>query len=283
MPTTTDSSASVRRVRRTLDDADASLVGRRVLALCSGGADSVALVALLGALQRGAAPKAIEVLWVEHGIRDDTSEERVAAAAAAASIGATFHARVASQPGIAAPSNAEALFRELRYDLAAHLAAERDLDVICTGHSASDQLEQALLSLIGVTGRSGGVDAMPVVRDLASGLQLVRPLLALTREQLEQACRDAGLAWGLDPTNEDPDYTRRNAVRHRVVPALLSVREDAGVDIARAGRRQRHLDTVTATLAAALLHEWAPDDLRCIDVRRLATFDVATRRELIAA
>ncbi|MCW2922505.1 MAG: tRNA(Ile)-lysidine synthetase [Thermoleophilia bacterium] len=271
----------VRRVRRTLDDAGASLVGRRVLAMCSGGADSVALVALLGSLPRGAAPRSIDVLLVDFGQRD-TAVELAAAAAAAGHVGARFHHR-AARLDLAPGTSFEAAARDARYDIAVDLARELDADVVCTGHSASDQVEQALLSLIGVTGRTGSFDAMPVAREFAPGLQLVRPLLGTTRDQHEEACREAGLGWGIDPTNADPEYAVRNAVRHTVVPALLDVRDDAGVAIARAGRRHRELDTVTTSLAAALLHEWEPDDPGRIDVRRLAACDPATRRELLAA
>jgi tRNA(Ile)-lysidine synthase len=256
--------------------------------MCSGGADSVALVTLLAQLPTGAAPAVIEVLWVDHGVREDTSEELDAAQAAATAIGATFHTRIAAEhhPGTpheaATYHNAEARWRDLRYELASDVARERHLDVICTGHSASDQVEQALLSLIGVTGRGGSVDAMPVAREHSPGLQLVRPLLGCTREQLEQACLDAGLAWGVDPTNADPDHAARNAIRHLVVPQLLDVRADAGVAIARAGRHHRDLADTTRALATHLLDAWTADAPDRIDVRRLAQLDPAPRRELVA-
>ncbi len=270
----------VRRVRRTLDDAGASLVGRRVLAMCSGGSDSVALVHLLGALPRGAAPRAIHVLWCDHGTREDVGREQGAARAAALSIGATFHvAELAIDAGEG--MGLEATAREARYARAIELAGAHGVDVVCTGHSSSDQVEQALLSLIGVTGR-GAVDAMPVVRELAPGLQLVRPLLGCTREQLEQACVDGGLDWAVDPTNLDPEYAARNAIRHLVVPPLLDVRADAGVALARAGRRQRELTDATRAMAERLLAQMTPHDALRIDVRLLAEFAAAPRRELIA-
>ena len=166
----TSTETTIRRVRRTLDDAGASLLGRRVLALCSGGSDSVALVGLLGALPRGAAPATIDVLWVDHGARDDVAAERGAASAAAASIDAAFHVRQLDAPAdkrgarVGTEGGAEAAFRALRYEFALELGAELGAEVVCTGHSASDQLEQAQRSLIGVTGRGGAVDAMPVSR-----------------------------------------------------------------------------------------------------------------------
>ena len=272
-----------RRVRRTLDEADASLVGRRVLALCSGGADSVALVALLGALPRGAAPASIDVLFVDYGLRDSAAELD-AARAAAERVGATFHSLAVALD--VEEGNFEAIARERRYVAARELAGTAGCDVACTGHTASDQLEQALLALVGVTGAAGRLDAMPVTRRLDDGLQLVRPLLALTRAETEQACRDAGLAWADDPTNDDPDAHARNAVRHRVIPPLLEVAPGAGQAIVRAARRERDRAGSTRAIADALLDAWTPDaqaGASSIDVRRLAPLPPGARQELLAA
>ncbi len=273
-----------RRVRRTLDDADASLVGARVLAMCSGGADSVALVALLGTLPRGAAPASIDVLSIDYGLRDTTTELD-AARAAAEHVGATWHVhRGGFDP--AAGASFEAAARAWRYDVARALARQLGCDVICTGHTASDQLEQALLALAGVTGAAGRLDAMPVARTLDDQLQLVRPLLALAREDTERACSDAGLAWADDPTNADPDAHVRNAVRHRVVAPLLEVAPGAGQAIVRAARREQDRAGTTRAIADTLLDAWSPDPAdpeAAVDVRRLAPLPPGARREVIAA
>jgi len=275
---------TIRRVRRLLDDAGASLVGRRVLVMCSGGADSVALVAILGALPRGAAPRSIDVLWVDHGLREHVERERDAARAAADHVDATFHeVAVRLLDGdVGDDGGVEAAARQARYDVAGQLAATLGCELVCTGHTATDQLEQALLALIGITGRAGSLDAMPVRRTTRDGkLHVVRPLLALARGETEQACRAAGLAWVDDPTNDDPDAHARNGVRHRVVPELLAVGPDAGVAVARAAQRARDDRGVAPALAEALLGAWS--STATLDVRRLAPLPLGARRELVAA
>jgi tRNA(Ile)-lysidine synthase len=277
-------STMVRRVRRLLDNAGASLVGRHVLALCSGGADSVALVALLDALPRGAAPARIDVLWLDHGLRDDVAAERDAALGAAAAAGAAFHARRADADLRAGPDGGgtEAAARAWRYEQALGFAHELGCDVVCTGHTASDQVEQVLLSLAGITGRSGAAEGMPVARPLAVDVMLVRPLLALTRDDVELVCADASLAWATDPTNLDVDAHVRNAIRHDVVAPLLDVAPGAGAALARAATRRRDEADIEPVLAAALLDAWGvtPDRL---DVRPVAPLPAPARRAVVAA
>jgi tRNA(Ile)-lysidine synthase len=270
---------ATRRVRRTLDDAGASLAGRRVLALCSGGADSVALVALLDALPRGAAPRSIHVLHVDHGLRADCANERSAAQRAAAAVGAPFHTADV-QLELGAGDSVEAQARTARYDAAIGEARRQGCDVICTGHSANDQAEQALLALIGVTGRGGDVDAMPVRRELDGTLDLVRPLLGLSRSDLEASCHAVGLAWADDPTNADADAFARNAVRHRVVAPLLDVHPGAAASLARAGARTRATTDAAVSLADALLDAWAVTTT--LDLRQLAPLPAVARSELLA-
>lgn len=271
--------AVTRRVRRTLDDAGSSLAGRRVLALCSGGADSVLLVAVLGVLPRGARPASIEVLWCDHGLRAGVDAERDAARAVAERVGARFHLRFAGSRVRDAAGGVEAAAREWRLAEARALAAELGCDVVATGHTASDQVETALLSIAGVTGRAGEPHVMPVTRRLGDGIELVRPLLALARDEVEAACAHAGLAWADDPSNADPDAVARNAVRHRVVPPLLDLHPGAGASLVRAATRARERSDASAALADALLDAWAVTDT--IDAQRLATLPESARRELV--
>lgn len=266
-----------------LDECAASLTGRRVLALCSGGADSVALVTMLGDLPRGAAPRRIDVLWLDHALRDGggASREQAAARAAAERIGASLHVRRCDRSLATERAGIEAAARAWRYEVALAVARELDCDVVCTGHTASDQLEQALMSLVGVTGSPGDVDAMRVVRPLADDVMLVRPLLPLARASVERWCRDHDLVWADDPSNADSDAHERNAIRHEVVAPLLAIQPDAGIGIVRAAERRRAALDTMRSLACSVLDSWDDDGL--LDVRALASLPIEARRELLAA
>lgn len=269
-------------MRRLLDDAGFALTGRSVLALCSGGADSVALVELLAALPRGAAPGELQVLWLDHGLREDVAAEHDAAAMVARRHELTLHVRRAATSIVdGRRGGAEAAARAWRYGVAIELAGELGCDVVATGHSASDQVEQALLALVGVTGRPGRPDAMPVRRALADAIDLMRPLLALDRTELEQVCLEAGLAWIDDPTNADPEAHRRNAVRHEIVPRLLDVHPGAGMALVRAGIRERESEQAMRALVDSLLDAWGSPNAT-LDVRQLTSLPAGARRQLVA-
>lgn len=89
--------------------------------------------------------------------------------------------------------------------------------LLFTAHHADDQAESVLLALM----RGSGVDglaAMPVVRSFSAG-HLVRPLLPVAREQLEEYAEAQQLSWIDDPSNQD-ESLRRNFLRQSVLPLL---------------------------------------------------------------
>lgn len=276
-----DFRSALRRTRRLLDDAGASLVQRHVLALCSGGIDSVVLVELLARLPRGAAPNSVRVLWLDHGVRVSVDAELAAARAVAERHG--FEVTVERGAIDTSTHGVQAAARAWRYAVAARVAAEQGCDVVVAGHTASDQLEGALLGLVAVTG-AGAPRALPVARDLAPDVQLVRPLLGLDRGAIVQLATAAGLTWVEDPSNADPDAYLRNGLRHRVVPALLELAPGAGPSLARAADRARTQQAALDALAEALLTAWgartAPPTL---DVRLVAPLAPPARHALLAS
>lgn len=212
----------VQKVRRQLRRHRLVEPGARVLAAVSGGPDSVALARSLAAL---AVP--FEIAYVDHRTRPETADEARFVAALAAELGRPFHA-LTCDPGRAS----EAELREGRY------AALRGvgLELIATGHTASDQAETVLLRLVRGTGTSGLSGMAPRRGDL------VRPLLGVTRDDVMAYLGDLGQPYCTDPTNEHLDPLR-NRVRWRLLPLLrdeLQPRIDALLcrlaDAARADR-----------------------------------------------
>lgn len=275
-----DPRRAARRVRRTLDDAGAGLVGRRVLALCSGGIDSTVLVALLARLPRGAAPASIDVLFLDHGLRDASVDAERAAARAVAEIhGFAFHER--RRAAVEAGNGVQDSARTWRYSTALDVATQLGgRDVVVTGHTADDQLECALLGLIGAT--SAQPTTMPVARALSTTVRLVRPLLGLTRVDIERIAASLSIEHVEDPSNADPDAYLRNALRHRVVPQLLDVHPGAGAVLARSADRARERSAANAGMADALLATWGVEPgAERIDVRRVLALAPEARRAVL--
>ncbi len=216
-------------------------VAAPVVVACSGGPDSLALLAL--AATAGLEPTAVHV---DHGLRADSHHDTEVVAERAARLGVTFRGeRVDVGPG----PNVEARARDARYAALERARVALDATVVLVGHTADDQAETVLLHLLRGAATSG-LGGMPVRRDA-----IVRPMLELRRADTEALCDALGLEPVRDPTNDDRTL-RRNWIRHEVLPALGA---GAGRDLVPVLARQATLLREDAAyldaLAAAVLDD----------------------------
>jgi tRNA(Ile)-lysidine synthase len=200
--------------------------GEPVVALVSGGADSLCLWGLLRELGYE-----VEALHTEHGLR---GEAGLADAAFCAGLGATVVPLDLDQG-----PNLEARARAARYAAAEEHAAGRP---IATGHTLTDQAETVVYRLAS----SSGVRALSAMRPRAG--QVARPLLCATGAETREWCRAAGLVPRVDDTNSDTRL-RRNLIRREVMPALRRVHPAADANIARTAELLAELDELLAELA----------------------------------
>ncbi|MEZ4266958.1 MAG: tRNA lysidine(34) synthetase TilS [Myxococcota bacterium] len=213
--------------------------GTALVAACSGGADSVAMVSILGRLRDRWPLDA--VVFVDHGFRE-VSAEREAARAAAQRVDVAFReARVI----VPRAGNRQAAARKARYD--ALQAAAPAGALVATAHTLSDQAETVLQRLL----RGSGLRGLASIRPRDD--QRVRPLLAISREEL----RGLGEPFAEDPTNATDAY-QRNRLRHLVMPALRADNPAVDHALARvASQAQSELALLDALLDA--LGRSAPD------------------------
>lgn len=189
--------------------------GERVLVSVSGGADSLALLWLL----RDAQLK-VHVAHINHGLRgieSDDDETFVRELCERENIEYSMR-RVDVESTNGHFSENEA--RQKRYAALVEIAREQNCSVIATGHSADDNLETILLHM--ARGASvEGWNGIPPQRVLEE-LQIVRPILHLTRAQTEAICIGANWPWRDDSSNLSTRYSR-NRVRHEIVPILSQI------------------------------------------------------------
>ena len=188
--------------------------GEPLLIACSGGADSVALLA--AAVEAGLHAA---VGHVDHGLRAASADEAEAVRALAIGLGAPFYLERLEGLEVRGPG-LEAAARVGRYAALARLAAQAGAAVVATAHTRRDQAETLLLRLI----RGAGPGALAGVRRrrvLAPGVGLVRPLLEVPRSATEEFCRVRGLAFSSDPHNSDLARTR--ARLRKLWPMLLEL------------------------------------------------------------
>jgi tRNA(Ile)-lysidine synthase len=189
--------------------------------LVSGGRDSVCLLDVMAQL---CTPARLTALHVDYGLRGEESDGDAAyVRELCASLGVGLELVAAPPPPRS--GNLQAWARDLRYARAALLAGADA--AIATGHTASDQIETVLYRLAASPGRRA------LLGMAAREGRLVRPLLALTREQTAAHCRARGLAWRDDSSNEDAERFARARVRHGVLPQLRAVHPAAERNLLR--------------------------------------------------
>ncbi|MEJ7796322.1 MAG: tRNA lysidine(34) synthetase TilS [Nocardioides sp.] len=243
--------AAVRlAVRRNLVD-----VGDQpVLVACSGGADSLALLAAT-VFEARRSPWRVVGVTVDHGLQAGSTERAEALVGQMAAIGAdeTVAVRVRVEASGQGP---EAAAREARYSVLEEVAERFGSPMVLLGHTRDDQAETVLLGLT----RGSGARSIAGMRSAFDRFR--RPLLDITRAQTEAACAAEGLSFWSDPHNADPAYTR-SRIRSEVMPVL---ERELGPGVAAALAR-------TASQLQA--------DVAALDAIAEATYaDLATDREL---
>jgi tRNA(Ile)-lysidine synthase len=274
---------SVAEIRQAVRAGGLLAEGRPLVAMLSGGRDSVCLLDVAVAL-RGSGD--VSALHVNYRLRDaaDADERHcvqlceqlgvelcVVRAERASATGASPKGEFGDvrEPIPSAPAgNVQAWARDVRYEAARAQAEQRDAS-IATGHTASDQVETILYRLAASPGRRA------LLGMAAADGRLIRPLLAVTREQTAAYCLERGLRWREDESNEDNSYARVR-VRHDLVAALRAVHPAAESNVLRTAQLLREESELFRALVDAEL-----GDGREIAIARLAELPAALARMVV--
>jgi len=198
------------------------LRGTRIAVAVSGGIDSVCL---LHALCRCAEAHRLElsVAHVNHGLRgEESAEDERFVCALAKDLGLPSAVRRSDPKAWRALQSSRARLslqetaRMLRYRALREMAVELGAERIATAHQLNDQVETVLLRLF----RGTGPEGLGGIPEVGHGEFVVRPLLGVTREEVEDYVRKYGLAWREDSSNASLHY-RRNELRRNWIPKLI--------------------------------------------------------------
>ncbi len=220
--------------------------GKYVVAV-SGGVDSMVLLDML----RQQPGLQLTVAHLDHGIREDSGEDRQLVQTEAQRQGLPF---VYHEARLGAGTS-EATARAARYKFlhAARQASEGR--AIITAHHQDDVLETAILNLIRGSGRKG-------LTALSGRHDLERPLLQVPKWELIQYAKDQGLRWREDSTNQNVDYLR-NYIRHQILPRFSEAARLQLLEIiAKLRETNRELDDLLVTqlhlqsVAGQLERQW---------------------------
>jgi tRNA(Ile)-lysidine synthase len=237
--------------------------GERVVVAVSGGPDSLALLSVLREIVP-ALPLHLTVAHFDHGWRSESRADRDFVASMASTWGYDFRTARAADD-IPHTENAA---RAARYAFLRQTAADTGSTAIALGHTQDDQVETLLLHLL----RGSGSKGLGAMRRRDG--DLARPLLDISRADVEAYLAQLHLTPIRDPSNDDPRFTR-NRLRQQLMPAIDAFDPAARELLARTADILSEEDRF---IEAQL--EDLPDDI-ATDREAFATLPAALQRRVI--
>lgn len=216
-----------------------------IIAGLSGGADSSCLLFLICRLiESGEIPKChVHAIHINHGIRgeeavrDENVSERFAD-----SLGVNFKSYRFDVPALSKElgMSEEETGRKIRYESFRSFAREHaELTgtdpgkyKIAVAHNSNDRAETYIFNLVRGAGLRGLSGIKPVNGDI------IRPILCLSRDEIEKICEENNISYVTDSTNSDDIYTR-NYIRHRIIEPMSYINKTAVLHINEAADRAK--------------------------------------------
>jgi tRNA(Ile)-lysidine synthase len=221
----------------------------------SGGPDSMALLHALAQLCTARAIT-LHALTVDHGLRMQAAQEARDVARWCADQSPAISHHILRWEGTKPASAVQEEARHARYALMAEHCAAHDISKLCLAHHRGDQAETVLLRLSAGSGLDG-LGAMRAAAPYSAGLTLLRPFLALPKEDLLNYCADNKIPFVNDPSNQNDRFAR--------------VRLRGSMDVlAQEGLTEKRLATTAQRLsrAAQALDDYTQQLWDCEEVKK---------------
>ena len=206
-------------VKRTIEENALLDRGDGIVVAVSGGADSVALLTVLGDI-KDEYDLELVVAHFNHRLRGTASDgDKAFVSSLASACGLPFRsagADVGKEAGERGASIEETA-REMRYGFLVGLAREVGAGKVALGHTADDLAETFLMRLLRGSGLGGLVPMEPMME--REGVAVVRPLLEVPHARVVRYLKGRGIPYRLDRSNFSSSYFR-NRIRHELVPLL---------------------------------------------------------------
>ncbi len=226
----------------------------KLLIAVSGGADSMALLHGLNAL-REQNELELAAAHFNHQLRGEESDQDaqfVEIQCRNAAVRLFTASADVSQTANCQGKGLEETARQLRYEFLEKTANQEECAAIAVAHNADDQTETILHNILRGTGISG-LRGIPESRQLDSGVQVVRPMLTVSREQIEQFLIEENILYRNDASNADVSFTR-NRIRHTLLP-MLRTEFNPRVDeaIRRLGTHADNTEAVICSIVSEII------------------------------
>ena len=197
---------------------------RRVVLAVSGGVDSMVLLSLFLAYHPH---EHIIVAHVDHCLRGDATDgDRIFVEDFCKVHDLCFVSEKCDIEALSAAtrSSLESAGRKERYDFLMRVCRDHHARVLSTAHHLADRIETALFNLIRGT-KLDGIHALSE-QSVWDDVELVRPLIAVTKEMIQSYARERCIPFREDSTNTDTTYLR-NHIRHTILPQFRTINPHA--------------------------------------------------------
>ncbi len=188
---------------------------KSVLIAVSGGPDSVSLLDGLVRLKEDF-NLVLAIAHFNHRQRSESEEEEVFVRSLGEKYGLPVYVgrlEAELREGV----GKESALREKRYEFLIQTAKENGYTSIALAHHRDDQAETVLLNLLRGAGAQGLKGMLP--KRIQDGIELVRPLLGVSAEEIKDYVRTRGLAYRIDKSNYSTEFLR-NKIRWELIPYL---------------------------------------------------------------
>lgn len=190
--------------------------GQKVVVAVSGGPDSVALLHALGKLNMQLCLK-LCVAHLDHNLRRDSGDDLLFAKKLSQALHLPFYGETIDWKKEKCRGSLEDCLKRLRYGFFLKAAKRFGAKSIALGHTRDDQAETVLMRVLRGSGLYGLSAILP--RRALGPVEVVRPLIEVSREEVLKFLKKNKLPFRTDSTNADEKFTR-NRIRHSLLPLL---------------------------------------------------------------
>lgn len=261
--------------------------GDRIVVGVSGGADSVCLLYVLNELKEKLGITLI-VVHINHSIRgEDALRDQLYVEELSEKLGLIHYSfkkevrKLAKKEGL----SEEEAGRKARYDTFLEVCKLHKCNKIAIAHNKNDNAETVLFHLFRGSGIKGlsGIDAVRVIQTENGGITLIRPLLCVSRQEIEDYLRLKEITYCTDQTNFSNDYSR-NKIRNLILPvAADEINRNTVQHITEAADQlkciERYLDQLTIQRFQDLVSE--KDHRLIISAEKLKNEDIIIQRGIV--
>ncbi len=186
-------------IEKNLSSKSLPKVTNKIAVAVSGGADSMCLVALLHKRYKN-----LTALIVDHGLRKESSKEAALVRSRLEKM--RINAQILKWVGDKPKSNIHEHARKARYKLLTDYCQQHKIKSLFFAHTKNDQAETVLLRIY----RGTGIDGLVAMQEksIKNNINIFRPLLDVTRPEIEAYLKEHKIKWVDDPSNFDTKYER---------------------------------------------------------------------------